>query len=179
MNHLYFIIIFKNIWNIKKYPFQHILSTGKNKKIKSFHTWLFHCFVCSKTSRKRAPRQVNTIHSFLPLFCWICKIVPGQLMVFMCNEAFFWLEVTRSQNISSVLEKDEELSKIEDSEFYFFEFCRWFVLSIFWWLKWLWHKSQEGIFLSIGKPRTIFTGRKKLNFLIRMLQTHGNKSRLC
>jgi len=24
----------------------------------------------------------------------------------------------------SMLEKDEELSKIEDSEFYFFEFCR-------------------------------------------------------
>ena len=49
-------------------------------------------------------------------------------MVFMCNEAILLagtpVEVTRSQNISSVLEKDEELSKIEDSEFYFFEFCR-------------------------------------------------------
>ena len=138
----------------KKYPFQHILFTGKNKKIKSFHTWLIHCFVSSKASRKRAPRQVNTIHSFLPLFCWIWKIVPGHLMVLMCDKAIFCgtpVEVARSQNISSVLEKDEELSKIEDSEFYFFEFCRWFVFSIFWWLKWLWHKSQQGIFLSIGK----------------------------
>jgi hypothetical protein len=43
----------------------------------------------------------------------------------MCNKAIFCsLEAPRSQNISSVLEKDEELSKIEDSEFYFFEFCR-------------------------------------------------------
>ena len=75
----------KKTWNIK-IAFSNMFFLLLKKK---FSYMAFPLFCEQQGEPKRAPQQLNAMHSFLPSFCWIWKFVPGHFMVLMWSVAHF------------------------------------------------------------------------------------------